>query len=166
MKISMIAAIAENFVIGKDNDMVWDLPDDMRFFMEKTSGHHVIMGRKNFESIPEKYRPLPNRTNIVMTKNNDWTADGVEIVHSLEDALEIARKNNEPEVFIIGGGQIYELGLQHADVMYLTEIHASFDGDAFFPTFNKLEWIEKERIPHAKDEKHAYSFDFVTYVKE
>ena len=163
MKISMIAAIAENYVIGKDNDLVWNLPDDMKFFMTKTSGHHVIMGRKNYDSIPEKYRPLPNRTNIVMTRKDDWSADGVEVVHSLEDALEIARKNGEPEVFIIGGGQIYELGLKYADTMYLTEIHATFDGDAFFPKFDKSEWKEAERIPHSKDERHEFAFDFVTY---
>ncbi|MBL6448168.1 dihydrofolate reductase [Fulvivirga sp. 29W222] len=166
MKISMIAAVAENKVIGKDNDLVWSLPDDMRFFMNKTSGHHVIMGRKNYESIPYKFRPLPNRTNIVMTRQEGLIIEGTHIVHNLDEALHMAKSNQEEETFIIGGGEIYRLGLDVADIMYLTEIKASFEGDAFFPEFHHSKWQEIERIPHSIDEKHAYAFDFVTYKKK
>ena len=166
MKISMIAAVAENKVIGKDNDLVWNLPDDMKFFMTKTSGHHVVMGRKNYESIPHKFRPLPNRTNIVMTRQKGLEIEGTHVVNNLEEALQLAKANHEEEVFIIGGGEIYKLGLDVADVMYLTEIKASFEGDAFFPEFDHSEWEETERIPHGTDEKHAYAFDFVTYKRK
>ena len=166
MKISMIAAIAENYVIGKDNDLVWNLPDDMKFFMKKTSGHHVIMGRKNYQSIPEKFRPLPNRTNIVMTRQPDLKIEGAHVVHGLESALNIARRNNEEEVFIIGGSDIFKLGLKVADIMYLTEVKGSFEGDVFFPEFDRSQWQETLRTPHDTDEKHAYAFDFVTYEKK
>ncbi|MTI21515.1 dihydrofolate reductase [Fulvivirga sp. RKSG066] len=165
MKISMIAAIAENNVIGKNNDMIWHLPDDMQYFMQKTTGHHVIMGRKNFESLPPKYRPLPNRTNIIITRQDDYEAEGALVVNSLEEALEIAEKNGENEAFIIGGGQIYNLGLGVAHIMYLTEIHEVFEGDAYFPEFDKLKWKEVERLPHPVDHKHKYPFDFVLYKR-
>lgn len=165
MQISMIAAVAENFVIGKDNDLVWRLPDDMKFFMQKTTGHHVIMGRKNYESLPSKYRPLPNRTNIVITRQENYQAEDTHIVNSLQKALLIAQKNGEQEVFIIGGGEIYKLGLDIADTLYLSEIHASFEGDAYFPEFDKSKWKEIERIPHGVDERHNYPFDFVTYKR-
>ncbi|TRX58308.1 dihydrofolate reductase [Fulvivirga sp. M361] len=159
----MIAAVAENNVIGKDNDLVWNLPDDMKFFMRKTTGHHVIMGRKNFESIPEKFRPLPNRTNIIVTRNQTYDGGDALIVGSIQEALEIAKKNEETEAFIIGGGQIYEMGLPLSDIMYITEIKASFTGDTFYPVYPSSEWKERERIPHEVDERHAYPFDFVTY---
>ncbi len=165
MKISMIAAIGQNLVIGKDNDLIWHLPDDMKFFMQKTSGHHVVMGRKNFESIPEKYRPLPNRVNIIITRQTDYQAEGALVVHSLDESLKIAEEAGEKEVFIIGGGEIYSLGLEKADVLYLTEIHESFDGDAFFPEFDRKNWEETARTHHMKDSRHAYSFDFVTYKR-
>lgn len=165
MKVSLIAAVAENNVIGKDNDLVWDLPDDMKFFMQKTTGHHVIMGRKNYDSIPEKYRPLPNRTNIVMTRQEGLELPGTQVVHDLDNALAIARAADEQEAFIIGGGEIYKLGLEVADIMYLTEIKGEFEGDAFFPEFDRSKWREAERIPHKTDERHAYAFDFVTYVR-
>lgn len=165
MKISMIAAVAQNGVIGKDNDLVWNLPDDMKLFMRKTTGHPVIMGRKNYESIPEKFRPLPNRKNVIITRQIDYKADGAVIVHSLDQALDEARKEENDEAFIIGGGEIYTLGLDVADTMYITEIHATFDGDAFFPDFDKSKWTESERTPHATDDRHQYSFDFVTYQR-
>ncbi len=163
MKIAMIAAVAENRVIGKDNDLIWRLPDDMKFFMEKTSGHHVIMGRKNFESLPPKYSPLPNRTNIIITRQEDLFIDGAHVVHHLDEALEIAKDNDEEEAFIIGGGEIYKLGLAVADIMYLTEIKESFDGDAYFPEFDRTQWTEVARTHHPVDSKHKYAFDFVTY---
>jgi dihydrofolate reductase len=163
MKISMIAAVAENRVIGKDNDLVWRLPDDMKFFMQKTTGHHVIMGRKNFESLPPKYSPLPNRTNIVITRQEEFFIDGAHVVHTFDDALKIAKDKEDEEVFIIGGGEIYKIGLAVADIMYLTEVKASFDGDAYFPEYDKNQWVEVERVNHPIDDKHKYEFDFVTY---
>ncbi|MDX1628711.1 MAG: dihydrofolate reductase [Fulvivirga sp.] len=166
MKISMIAAVAQNNVIGKDNDLVWHLPDDMRFFMQTTTNHHVIMGRKNFESLPPKYRPLPNRTNIVITRQQDYIAEGAHVVHSLDKALQIARDHGESEAFIIGGGEIYKLGLEVADTLYLTEIHSSFEGDAYFPEFDRSEWQQLKREHHAVDERHKYAFDFVTYERK
>lgn len=165
MKISMIAAVAANKVIGKDNDLVWSLPDDMKFFMTKTSGHNIILGRKNYESLPKKYRPLPNRVNIIMTRNSDYKAEGAVIVSSLPEAINIAEENGEEEVFIIGGGEIYKLGLEVADTMYITEIKSEFDGDAFFPEYDANLWQEVARVPHAKDERHNHEFDFVTYER-
>jgi len=165
MIISMIAAVAENGVIGKDNDLVWNLPDDMRYFVEKTKGRHVIMGRKNFESIPEKFRPLPNRPNIVLSRNAAYEAKGCTTVSDLETALNIAKESQEEEVFIIGGAQIYKMGLAHADRLYITEVKGNFDGDTFFPEFDNSTWKETSRTSHPKDERHDYAFDFVVYEK-
>ena len=163
MIISLIAALAQNHVIGKDNDLPWHLPDDMKFFMQTTKGHHCIMGRKNYDSIPEKFRPLPNRTNIVVTRQKGFHAAGCIVVNSIEDALEIARKNGEQETFIIGGADIYKLGFAFADRLYLTEIQTTLQGDTYFPEFTKDEWRETSRKHHAADERHAYGFDFVIY---
>ena len=164
----MIAAMGQNRVIGKDNDLVWSLPHDMKYFMETTKGHPIIMGRKNYESLPLKFRPLPGRTNIIVTRNHlyqDEKSEDCIIVTSIEEALKAARQNDAGEIFIIGGGQIYELGLPHADKLYLTEIEGSFDGDAFFPKFDKEEWVEVSRIHHPSDERHQYPFDFVIYQR-
>lgn len=166
MKISMIAAMGQNRVIGKDNDIPWHLPDDFQFFKKTTEGHHVLMGRKNFESLPPRFKPLPNRPNVIITRNPDYRADGAQVVNSLEDALNIAEANGEKEAFIIGGGEIYKLGLAHADTIYLTEINGAFDGDTIFPEFDKSIWKEVERKHHGTDERHQFSFDFVTYQKE
>jgi dihydrofolate reductase len=163
MKISIIAAVAENRVIGKDNDLIWHLPDDMKFFMQKTTGHHVIMGRKNFESLPPKYSPLPNRTNIVITRQNELFIDGAHVVNTLDEGLKIAKDNGEEEAFVIGGGEVYKLGLAVADIMYLTEIKSSFDGDTYFPEYDRNQWIEIARSNHPADDRHEYEFDFVTY---
>lgn len=165
MTISMIAALTKNRVIGKNNDLPWKLPDDMKFFMETTKGHHVILGRKNYDSIPPKFKPLPNRTNIVVTRQKNFKAPGCTVVDSVEKGLDIARQNKEPEAFIIGGAEIYKLGLPHTDRLYLTEIDASIDGDTYFPAFDQTEWKETSRVHHDKDERHAYSFDFVIYDK-
>lgn len=166
MKISMIAAVSANRVIGKDNDLAWHLPDDMKFFKQTTAGHHVLLGRKNWESIPLKWRPLPNRPNIVITRNDKYQADGGTVTNSLENALSIAKEADEEEAFIIGGGDIYRLGLPLSDRMYLTEIDAQIDGDTFFPEWDKLAWIEVSREHHEADERHAFPFDFVVYDKK
>ncbi|MVM36556.1 dihydrofolate reductase [Spirosoma sp. HMF3257] len=162
MKISLIAAVAENGVIGLNNDMPWHLPDDFAFFKRKTSHHPIIMGRKSLEALG---KPLPNRTNIVITRNPDFTADGVTIVHTLEDAIANTKAINQMEIFIIGGAEIYKLALPLATTLYLTEIHQAYEGDAYFPDFDKSEWQEVSRKPHPADERHAVAFDFVEYER-
>lgn len=162
----MIAAMSQNRVIGINNDLPWHLPDDMKYFMETTTGRTVIMGRKNYESLPPKFSPLPNRTNIVITRQSGYEAKGCTVVASMEEALEYARAQNESKTFIIGGGQIYELGMKLAEKIYLTEIHAEIaDGEVFFPKVNG-EWKEISRIPHKADDRHVYAFDFVQYIRE
>ena len=163
MKVSLIVAVAENGVIGKDNDLIWHLPKDMRFFKETTMGHHVIMGRKNFESIPHKYRPLPDRTNIVITRKSEYKAEGCIVVDSVEAALEIAKNNGDIEPFIIGGGQIYRIALEEnlVDKIYLTKVHHSFEGDTFFPELSS-DWEEVNKTENKADEKHKYNYDFIT----
>jgi dihydrofolate reductase len=166
MKVSLIVAVSENGVIGKDNNLIWHLPKDMKFFKETTIGHHVIMGRKNFESIPHKYSPLPNRTNVVITRQADYTAEGCMVVNSIEAALEIARKYGDTEPFVIGGGQIYKIALEKnlVDKIYLTKVHHSFEGDTFFPKLAN-QWGEIERIDCKADEKHDYAYSFLTFEK-
>ncbi len=166
MIISLIAALTQNYVIGKNNDLPWSLPDDMKFFMQTTKGHHVIMGRKNYDSIPEKFRPLPNRTNIVVTRQENFKAPGCIVVNSFDRALGIARSNGETETFVIGGADIYSLGLPHAHRLYLTEINTDLAGDTYFPTIDKDAWKETSRVHHPADERHIYSFDFVIYTKQ
>ncbi|PIB34853.1 diacylglycerol kinase [Reichenbachiella sp. 5M10] len=165
MKISMIAAMSSNRVIGINNDLPWHLPDDMKYFMETTKHHCVIMGRKNYESLPPKFRPLPDRTNLVVTRQGDYETPGCERFDSIEAAIEFARNTGEEELFIIGGGQIYQLGQALADKIYLTEIHADIEGgEVFFPELTS-DWLEKTRTAHGVDERHQYAFDFVTYER-
>jgi dihydrofolate reductase len=166
MMISLIAALTKNRVIGKNNDLPWHLPDDMKYFMQTTKAHHVIMGRKNYESIPEKFRPLPNRTNIVVTRQKDFSAPGCIIVNSIEYGIDMARAAGETQLFIIGGSEIYALGMPHADLLYLTEIDTTLEGDTYFPSFDKNEWEEQSRTRHEADARHAYAFDFVVYKKK
>jgi dihydrofolate reductase len=158
--ISMIVAADENNVIGKDNQLIWHLPDDLKFFKKMTSGHAIIMGRNTYESVG---KPLPKRTNIIITRDSNYTAEGCVIVHSLEDALEEAKKV-DPDPFIVGGEQIYRLALGIANRVYLTRIHHQFEGDRHFPTLDD-QWIEVESEFHEKDENHAHAFTFKTYKK-
>ena len=166
MNVSIIVAVSENGVIGKDNDLIWHLPRDMKFFKDTTLGHNIIMGRKNFESIPHKFRPLPNRTNIIVTRQTDYSAEGCIAVNSVEEALEIARKNGDKEPFIIGGGEIYKIALDKnlVDKIFLTKVHHSFDGDTFFPKLGR-EWKENGRIDCKADERHTYDYSFLTFDK-
>lgn len=166
MTISLIAALSRNRVIGKDNDLPWNLPDDMKYFMQTTSKHHVIMGRKNYESIPEKFRPLPNRTNIVVTRQRGFEAPGCIVVHTLGSALAAAREGNDDEIFIIGGAKIFSQSLEVTQRMYLTEIDAIIEGDILFPEYDPSDWIEISRQHHPADERHAYAFDFVVYDRK
>ena len=165
MRVSLIAAVADNGVIGKDNDLVWSLPDDMSFFKASTSGRHVIMGRRNYESIPHKFRPLPGRPNIVMSRNSEYDSGGAALVTSLEDALKIAREAGESEAFIIGGGQIYTMALDAGvvDTMYITHVHGEPDGDAFFPEFDSTQWTVTVLDNHPADDRHEYSFTICKY---
>ena len=167
MKVSLIVAVSQNGMIGKDNDLIWHLPKDMKFFKDTTLGHHVIMGRKNFESIPHKFRPLPNRTNIVITRQSDYKAEGSIVVNSVEEALKVAKSNEENEAFIIGGGQIYKIALEKnlVDRIYLTRINGSFDGDTFFPELNS-DWIEVNREDFFQDENHKYDYSFIVLEKK
>jgi dihydrofolate reductase len=159
--ITLIAAAAENNALGKDNDLLWHLPEDFKRFKQITSGHYIIMGRKTFESFP---KPLPNRTHIIITRQKEYLADGCLVVHSLEEALEISPQNEE--IFIIGGAQIYKQALPFADKIDLTRVHIELDADAFFPEFNTSEWNLVFSEKHFKDEKHQYDFTFETYLKK
>ena len=166
MITSLIVAIAENNVIGKDNDLIWHLPNDMKFFKEKTINHHIVTGRKNYISIPEKYRPLANRTNIVLTRQKDFIEEDCIILHSIEDAIAYAEKKCEEELFIIGGGQIYKevLDKKLIDRMYVTHVHQKFDGDTFFPKINE-DWKKVSEVTNPIDEKHLYPYSFAVYEK-
>nr|AIA10889.1 dihydrofolate reductase [uncultured bacterium] len=163
--ISQIAAVASNGVIGKDNDLPWRLPDDMKFFMETTKGHHVIMGRKNYDSLLDKFKPLPNRTNIVVTRQKNLQAPGCIVVNDINKGISIAEDGGEKETFIIGGAEIYKMTLPVSHRLYLTEIDAEVDGDTYFPKFDKNEWKEKSRVHHPADARHKFAFDFVIYER-
>ncbi len=158
--ISIIVAADENNTIGKDNDLIWHLPDDLKFFKEKTSGHAIIMGRKTFESVG---KPLPKRVNIIITRDTSFKPKHCVVVHSLADALKEAAKTDQ-NPFIVGGEQIYRLALPFTDVVYLTRVHNQFDGDRHFPELRE-EWKQVESRAHEADEKHAHSFTFKTYKK-
>jgi dihydrofolate reductase len=160
--ISIIVATGDNNVIGKDNALIWHLPADMKFFKDKTTGHCIITGRKNYESIPEKFRPLPNRTNIVITRQPDYKAPGTIIVGSVDKAIDTAKQTNDEEIFIIGGAEIFRQSLHLTDRIYLTKIYHSFEGDVFFPELNKDEWKEVARTKGITDEKNKYEYDFIT----
>jgi dihydrofolate reductase len=162
MIISIIAAVSENNVIGRDNTLIWHIPEDMKYFKEKTSHHVVITGRKNYESIPEKFRPLPNRNNIVITRQIDYAAPGAVVVDSIESAIIKSREFGDNEVFVIGGAQIYEQTMHLADKLYITKIHKSFEGDAFFPEIDLNAWNEIKRINHFS-EKNNFKFSFIEY---
>ncbi len=165
MIISLIAALTRNRVIGKNNDLPWHLPDDMKYFMQTTKGHHVIMGRKNYDSIPPRYRPLPERTNIVITRQPDFNAPGCIVVHSLRQALDVAGAAGEKEAFVIGGAQIYKEALPYAHRLYLTEIDTELEGDTYFPDVDLSDWKEIYREHHPADNRHKYAFDFVIYER-
>ena len=161
MIISAIAAVAENGVIGKDGELPWNLPDDMKFFQRTTLNHYIISGRKNYESIPDRFRPLRDRVNIVVTRDPGYQAPGAIVCHSLDAALEVARKAEVKEVFLIGGGQLYaeafEAGM--VDRLYYTTVHARPKGDVYFPEVGtgwKEVWTEK----HKADDRHKYAFTF------
>jgi len=160
MKISFVIAFGENRGLGFNNKLSWSLPDDLKRFKEITRGHTVIMGRKTYESIG---MPLPNRKNIVITRDKNYLRHGVDVVHSIEEALE--RCKGEQEVFVIGGGEILKLALPYVNKMYLTHVEADLPADSFFPEMDFSKWkIIKEEF-HPKDERHAYNYTFRVYEK-
>lgn len=158
---SIVVAIAENNAIGKDNGLLWHLPADLKHFKAITSGHPIVMGRKTYESIG---KPLPNRRNIVVTRQRDFAVEGVEIVHTVEAALALCK--NEGEAFIIGGAEIYKSTLDLVDKIHLTTVHASFEADAFFPVLDLDKWQEISREYHAGDEKNAIAYTFSTLIRK
>jgi dihydrofolate reductase len=166
--ISLIVAIAENHVIGKDNDLIWFLPKDLKYFKDTTAGHHVIMGRKNYYSIPDKFRPLPGRTNIVVTRQKDIIHDeGVIVVNSVEEGIKVALEAGDNEPFIIGGGQIYNYSLANnlIDKMYITHVNHAFEGDTFFPHFDTEKWTKVSSELVEKDHRHEWDFSYDVYEK-
>jgi len=158
--VTIIVAASENNVIGNNNKLIWHLSDDLKRFKNLTKDHHVIMGRKTFESMP---RALPNRTNIVITRKENYIAENAIVTNSLESALKIA--SNDAQPFIIGGGEIYTIALNISDRIELTRVHHNFEGDTTFPEIDKEKWIESNRIERKNDETHSYDFTFITYDK-
>ena len=159
--ITLVAAAAENNALGKDNDLIWHLPDDFKRFKTLTSNHHIIMGRKTFESFP---KPLPNRKHVVITRQENYKNENIEVVHSLEEAIQFS--STEDEIFIIGGGEIYKQALPFADKIELTRVHGEFEADAFFPEIDEKKWDLVNSEFHDKDEKHKYSFSYLTFLKK
>ena len=161
--ITIIAAIAKNNALGKDNDLIWHLPADLKRFKKITTGHHILMGRNTFESIG---KPLPNRTTIIITRNKNYLKDGCLIAHSIEEAIDLVE--NEDDIFIIGGAQIYKEAMQKdlIDKLDITLVHHEFEADAFFPDINLDTWEETEREDFSSDEKNKYNFSFVSYAKK
>lgn len=159
--ITVIAAVAENNALGKENQLLWHLPDDFKRFKAITSGHYIIMGRKTFESFP---KPLPNRTHVIISRQPNYQPEGCIVVNSLEKAIEACPKTEE--VFIIGGGEIYRQSIEVANKLDLTKVHASFEGDTYFPEINLTQWKLVFEEFHPKDERHDYAFTFQTYLKK
>ncbi len=159
--ITIIAAIAENRALGKDNKLIWHLPADLKRFKKVTLNHHIIMGRKTFESLG---KPLPNRTNIVITRKKNYTANGCVIVNSLQEAIKAAQEDNNP--YILGGAEIYKQAILIADKLDLTFVHHHFEADVFFPKIDKTIWKETLREDFKADDKNKFDFSFVTYLKK
>jgi dihydrofolate reductase len=161
VKLSLIAAVARNGALGKDNALLWHLPEDLKFFRRMTQGCPVIMGRKTWDSLPVKFRPLPGRRNVVLTRQADWQAEGAETVRSLDDALQ--RLAGADKVFVIGGAQLYAQALPRADELVLTEIHQDFDADVHFPDWPREQFAEIQREDHPAEQPQALGWSWVVY---
>jgi len=159
--ITIIAAIAKKNALGNNNQLIWHLPADLKRFKKVTANHHVIMGRKTFESLG---KPLPNRTNIIITRNGNFKAEGCIIVNSLQQAIEASKEDENP--YILGGAEIYNQTIEIADKLDLTFVHHQFEADAFFPEINALIWKEIFREDFKADEKNKYDYSFVTYIRK
>jgi len=159
--VILIAAAGQNNALGKDNSMVWHLPDDFKRFKLLTSGHYIIMGRKTFESLKQ---PLPHRTHVVVTRQKDYQCENCIVAQSIEEAIEKSPKGED--VFVIGGGEIYQLALPYADKIELTRVNSSFEADTFFPEINLSEWGMTNEIFHEKDAAHKFDFSYQTYMRK
>ena len=162
---SIIVARADNGVIGKDNGLIWHMPHDLKFFKETTTGHYVIMGRKSFEAVG---KPLPNRLNIIVTRQQDYYAENCLVLHSLQEALELGAQQRQKEVFILGGGEIYRQALDQdwVDRIYLTEIKSNFEGDTYFPEIDAAQWNETHREEYQADHQNQHDYAFVTLERK
>jgi len=165
-KVNLVVAVADNGVIGKDNQLVWHLRDDMKFFKELTTGHIILTGRKNYESIPDKFRPLPNRVNCILTRNVNYEAPGAFVYADFQSWLS-AFENDEHDLFVIGGGEIYRYVIDHdlVDVMYITYVNAKPEGDTFFPNFESKYWDAEVLESYSKDERNEYDFVITKFTR-
>lgn len=159
--ITIIAAIAKNNALGKNNQLIWHLPADLKRFKQVTLNHHIIMGRKTFESLG---KPLPNRTSIIITRNKNYKAEGCIVVNSLTDALKVAAVDENP--YILGGAEIYKQAIEIADKLDITFVHHNFEADAFFPKIDTTIWKETSRQDFKADEKNKYDYSFVSFEKK
>jgi dihydrofolate reductase len=168
MKVSLIVAMDAKRGIGKNNDLMWHLPADMNFFKETTKNQIVVMGRRNYDSIPEKYRPLPNRLNVILSRNIEFQAENCLVFNSLKDCLTHFENENERKVFIIGGGEIYKMALDAncLDEMFITDVDGVFDADTFFPEFDEIEWKVEVLSEQKIDEKHSHGFIIKKYTRK
>jgi dihydrofolate reductase len=159
--IIMIAAVAENNALGKNNDLLWHLPNDFKRFKETTSGHYIIMGRKTFESFP---KPLPNRTHIIISRQKEYEIEGCIVVENLEKAIAICPKDEN--IFVIGGGEIYKQSIDFADQLDITRVHHSFDADVYFPEIDLNIWELTSEIFNPKDDKHLFDYTFQIFTRK
>lgn len=155
--------MSSNNVIGRDNDLPWRLPDDMRYFMRTTTGHTVVMGRRTWESMGG--RALPNRRNIVVTRQPDYAATGAEVAHSVDEAIALATEAGETELFICGGARVYADAMARADRLYLTHVHVEIDGDTYFPDYHTDDWRLVSEESHAADDRNEHAFTFAVYER-
>lgn len=160
MSISYIVAMDRNRAIGKNNRLPWHIPADLKFFKQTTMGHAILMGRKTYESVG---KPLPGRTNVIMTQNPSYRAEGCEIVHSVEETID--RFGRQDELFVTGGAELFRLFMPYVDKMYLTRIEHAFEGDTFFPEYDETEWTLVKREQGVMDEKNPYTYFFETHVR-
>jgi dihydrofolate reductase len=163
MKISLVVAASDNHAIGKDNQLLWHLPKDMRFFKNTTWALPILMGRKTFESLGNKV--LPGRLNMIITRQANKQYEGAKVVASLEEAIELAKQNDYKELMVIGGGEIYSMAMPLAQTIYLTRVHTTIEGDTYFPELSK-EWVKESSEPQLADEKHAFNFDFEIWQRK
>ncbi len=167
MKISIVVAVADNNAIGKEGKLLWRLPKDLQYFKEVTWGHHVLMGRKTWDSIPPKFSPLPGRVNIIITRQPGFVCEGCKVVNSLDEGIEFAKQAGESELMIIGGGEIYKQALEKADKVYLTRVKNTFaDADTFFPELPESAWLTLNNEWNMADEKNEFDFEFVVLEKK
>lgn len=159
--ITLIAAVAENNALGKDNQLLWHLPNDFKRFKNITSDHYIIMGRKTFESFP---KPLPNRIHVIITRQKNYVQENCIIVDSLQNAIAVCP--SDEEVFIIGGGEIYTQSIEIADKLDITRVHHTFDADTFFPEIDTEKWELTSSVFNPKDEKHLFDYTFQTFLRK